>query len=99
MSRGTRTIVAVSLLVAAAAAAALGWMLSRGDVERANQWSGIVQGFTAVLGLPGLIFAILALRSGSQADGARDRVSQSVRIGRVRSGGSVRQNVNQRSGD
>lgn len=99
MSRGTKAIVAVSLLVAAVAATVLGWALSQGDVESASQWSGIVQGFAAILGLPGLVFAILALRGGSPADGSGSRVTQSVRIDRVKSGGSVWQYVNQRTGD
>ena len=65
MSRGTKITIAVVLLLTAAATFGWAWYLSSGDLTRASAASGILQGFTALLAIPGLVLGILALRGPS----------------------------------
>lgn len=92
VSRGAKGLAGGSLLVTAGGMVALGWVLSGMDVENASQWAAIVQAFAALLALPGLVFAGLAVR---QSGGGHGGVSQSVTFGRVKAGGNVRQDVRQ----
>jgi hypothetical protein len=76
--------------------AALGWALSGMDVERAGEWANIVEAFAALLAVPGLAFAALALRSpGTAGEAPREPVSQSVVMGPVTAGRDVNQHVHQ----
>jgi hypothetical protein len=99
VSRGTKGLAGGSLLVTAGGMVALGWELSRMDVAAASQWAAIVQGFAALLAVPGLVFAGLAVRqSGAGQGGGHGGVAQSVTFGPVKAGGNVDQRAQQHSG-
>lgn len=100
VSRQAKVVLAAWLVFVVAGAGVWAWFLSRHGLDDDSAWSGVLQGFTSLLGVLGLVASVLALRtpSGDEADGrkgASQRVSQSVKIGKIKARGSVDINVRQ----
>lgn len=90
MSRRTKLVIAVALVLLAAACGGWAWFLSGKTLNDADKWSSVMIGFTSViLGAGGLLIGLLALhqpaRTASQAPPARSG-SGNVRVGRDNSG-------------
>lgn len=94
MSRQVKVVLVAWLVFVAVGAGAWAWFLSRHGLNDDSAWSGVLQGFTSLLGVLGLVASVLALRtpSGDEAGtqkGTFQRVSQAVKIGRIKAGGPV----------
>ena len=99
MSRRVKAAMAASLGVVVVAAGVWAWFLSQQSLGDASAWSGVLQGFAALLAIPTLVLGVLALRapSDAKAPGLEDGPprSQRVSIGRIKAGGSVHIKVRQ----
>jgi hypothetical protein len=99
MSRRVKAAIAASLAVVVIAAGVWAWFLSQQGLGDASAWSGVLQGFAALLSIPTLLLGVLALRAPSDAkmSSLEDSTprSQRVSIGRIKAGGSVDINVRQ----
>lgn len=65
MSRATKWVVAITLFVFAAVSGLSMWLLDRHGPEAIARYGMILQVGVAVLGLSGIVFAIMALRHPS----------------------------------
>jgi len=96
MSRRAKVVIAASFALAAVATGVWAWFLSGHGLAEASAWSGVLQVFTAFLGIPALGIGLAALWSPS-GEGTNNRKSgdQRVKLGRIKAGGSVNVNVHQ----
>lgn len=78
VTRGTKGAIAVTLLLTAVGGGIWAWIVSQGDLARASGLSGVLQGFLALLAVPGLVFAGLALRSPPRPPHAGSRLKVTV---------------------
>jgi hypothetical protein len=96
MSSRGKLALAASFALAAAGAGVWAWFLSRRGLGDASEWSGVLQGFAALLTVPAVVIAVLGLRTperdkrpGGEGNG------QSVSFGDINATGDSQINIQQ----